>query len=54
MVVKDWVEEVVVLAYNPDTLYLEGIKLPMAKLAEAIKVSGLLVLQLIEEDMTTQ
>lgn len=44
----------VVAAYNPDTHLLEGIKLPMAKLAEAIKASGLLVLQLIEEDMTTQ
>ncbi len=42
------------MAYNPDTLKLEGIKLPMAKLAEAIKASGLSVLKLIEEDMTTQ
>ena len=51
---KDWVEEVAVVASNPDTLLLGGIKVLMPNLAEATKVSGLLVLQLIEEDMTTQ
>ena len=51
---KDWAEEVAVVASNPDTLLLGGIKVPMPNLAEAVKASGLLVLQLIEEDMTTQ
>jgi hypothetical protein len=51
---KDWAEEVAVVASNPDTLQLGGIKAPMPNLAEGAKASGLLVLQLIEEDMTTQ
>jgi hypothetical protein len=51
---KDWVEEVAVVASNPDTLQLGGIKVPMPNLAEAIQASELLVPQLIEEDMATQ
>jgi hypothetical protein len=50
---KDWVEEVAEVASNPDTLQLGGIKVPMPNLAEATQASGLLALQLIEEDMTT-
>lgn len=50
---KGWVEEVVVVASNPDTLQLGGTKVPMPNLAEATQASGLLALQLIEEDMTT-
>ena len=52
---KDWVEEVAVVASNLDILQLlGGIKVPMPNLAEATKVSGVLVPQLIEEDMITQ
>jgi hypothetical protein len=50
---KVWVEEVAVAAYNQDTPQLGGTKVPMPRLAEATQASGALVLQLIEEDMTT-
>ena len=51
---KDWVEEVAVVASNPDTPQLGETKVPMPNLAEATQASGLLVPQLTEEDMITQ
>ena len=50
---KVWVEEAAVAAYNLATLQLGGTKAPMPRLAEATQASGPLVHQLIEEDMTT-
>ena len=50
---KVWVEEVAVVASNPDTLQLGGTKVPMPNLAEATQALGLLAPQLIVEDMTT-
>ena len=41
------------VASHPATLQLGGTKAPMPRLAEATQASGPLVLQLIEEDMTT-